>query len=528
MASMWLVFCPPSKMELVRSEIRACDPSARFVRVGDKEGAVQAADGFADGLAGAALYASDAGALLEPVVSHLTRECDIETVLVIVEQLDPGCIARLFAAGATEVIAAGDSEFQRGSDACTGEGPLPASATESPADDSVIASCGETSGERPISVPVPAILPTPQHAGPIDTKGTVGEASSSVASASREMPPTARAQGAHAAGAAPLGSGTDPDDITMQFGRPACNGAAAAVSDSARASMDTVPEDDVPLAPVVVAISGRGGCGKTTVLAAMAWWAARMGMRAAVVDLDLMFGDLYRLVGIEQPADLARLASDETDALDAFEEAVEVSAMRIAPGLTLWGPCGLPEHAELLAAPVERLVSVLRREADVVFADTSVFWGDAVASTVSRCDRCLIVGSGGPFADVSSARAVALAARIGVPKTRMTGLFNRFGAMGCDEEHAMRFEMAVALRSHARIADGGPSVSELVAFGRLGDVMDDSGAFARDIRSFTEGLLRELGCPLEAWDERQRAMGGRNQGGSRIRLPWKHGEVRAQ
>lgn len=528
MASMWLVFCPPSKMELVRREIRACDPSARFVRVGDKKGAVQAADGFADGLAGAALYASDAGALLEPVVSHLTHECDIETVLVIVEQLDPGCIARLFAAGATEVIAAGDSEFHPGSDARTGEGPLPALVTESPVDDRASAPHDGTRDELPISVPGPIDPSAPQHIGPIAAEFNAGQASPSVTPAPQETLSAAWGQGAHAVEPVSLGSGANSDDITMQFGRPVVNGAEAAVSDSASTTVDAAPDDDVPLAPVVVAISGRGGCGKTTVLAAMAWWAAHMGMRAAVVDLDLMFGDLYRLVGIEQPADIVRLASDESDAPDAFEEAVEVSAMRIAPGLTLWGPCGLPEHAELLAAPVERLIAVLRREADVVFADTSVFWGDAVASTVSRCDRCLVVGSGGPFADVSSARAVALAARIGVPKTRMTGLFNRFGAVGCDEEHAMRFEMAVALRSHVRIADGGPSVSELVAFGRLGDVMDDPGAFARDIRSFTEGLLRELGCPLEAWDERRRTMGGRNQGGSRIRLPWKHGEVRAQ
>lgn len=519
MASMWLVFCPPSKMELVRREIRACDPSARFVRVGDKEGAVQAADGFSDGLAGAALYASDTGVLLEPVVSHLTCECDIKTVLVIVEQLDPGCIARLFAAGATEVIAAGSSGLHSGSDACTGEGPLPALVAEPPADDSASGSLGSAQGGQPPVVP--------QHAGSTGTTFNTGSVNLHSAPMAQEIPQAIGEQGVHAAAPSPHG----PDmgaDVTVRFGQPALHGIGSAAPSSAGMSTDAPSDDDAPLAPVVVAISGRGGCGKTTVLAAMAWWAARMGMRAAVVDLDLMFGDLYRLVGIEQPADIARLASDETDAPDAFEGAVEVSAMRIAPGLTLWGPCGLPEHAELLAAPVERLVAVLRREADVVFADTSVFWGDAVASTVSRCDRCLIVGSGGPFADVSSARAVALAARIGVPKTRMTGLFNRFGAVGCDEEHAMRFEMAVALRSHVRIADGGPSVSELVAFGRLGDVMDDSGAFARDIRSFTEGLLRELGCPLEAWDERQRAMGGRNQGGSRIRLPWKHGEVRAQ
>ena len=287
----------------------------------------------------------------------------------------------------------------------------------------------------------------------------------------------------------------------------------------AHASVHLEEQDDQPSAPLVVAISGRGGCGKTTIVAAMAWCAARMGLRAAVLDLDLMFGDLYRLMGVEQAYDLGRLVRDEDSSEIPFE-AIEETAMRIAPGLTVWGPCALPEHAELLGSPIETLVSVLRKEADVIFADTSVFWGDAVASTVSHCDRCLIVGSAGASSDASASRAVALAARIGVPKTRMTSLFARLGAQGCNEERAMRFEMSVGLRSHVRIADGGTSVSELLAYGKLVDVMRGSGAFVRDIQAFTQELLRELGCPLGAWDERQRMVGARDQGRSRIKLPW--------
>ena len=280
-------------------------------------------------------------------------------------------------------------------------------------------------------------------------------------------------------------------------------------------------------APLVVAISGRGGVGKTTVLSAMAWQAARMGLRAAVFDLDLMFGNMHALMGVERTCDLSRLVGADGEPV-CTQETVEATAMRIVPGLTLWGPCFAPEYAELLSRPTEELIDVLRREADVIFADTSVFWGDAVASAVSRCDRCLVMGTGTVGAEASTVRAVALATRIGVPKTRMTCLFNRFGAPGSDEERALRFEMAVALRSRLRIADGGQTVRDLLAFGKLGDLMAASGPFARDIQQATYGLLKELGCPLDSWEGQMQAQGSAGGSRSRIKLPWKHGEGSGQ
>ena len=104
--------------------------------------------------------------------------------------------------------------------------------------------------------------------------------------------------------------------------------------------------------------------------------------------------------------------------------------MKIAPGLTLWGPLEAPEMAEVMAAPVDELVRVLRGAADVLFVDTSTFWGDCVASLVASCDRCLVVGAPGACAVSSSIKAMGLASRVGVPGTKMTGVFNRFGGEG--------------------------------------------------------------------------------------------------
>ena len=59
--------------------------------------------------------------------------------------------------------------------------------------------------------------------------------------------------------------------------------------------------------PVVCAVSGSGGCGKSTIVATMAHTSSLLGLRAAVLDLDLMFGNLYDLLGVDAPRDMAAL-----------------------------------------------------------------------------------------------------------------------------------------------------------------------------------------------------------------------------
>ena len=51
-------------------------------------------------------------------------------------------------------------------------------------------------------------------------------------------------------------------------------------------------------------------------------------------------------------------------------------------GMILTGTLAEGERAELFGDSVEQLIDALRSAADVIFADTSCFWGDAVAVAV--------------------------------------------------------------------------------------------------------------------------------------------------
>lgn len=270
-------------------------------------------------------------------------------------------------------------------------------------------------------------------------------------------------------------------------------------------------------APLVTVISGRGGVGKTTLVAALAACAARAGLRAAVLDLDLMSGDMPAVLGVEAFKGLEGLMVHEQGGSIADCD-VEATAMRVGPGLTLWGPLAEGERAELFGGPVEQLIGALRDAADVIFADTSCYWGDAVAVAVGACDRCLVVGSGCETSASSAARAVALAMRLGVPATRMTSVFNRMGARGCGEEDALRFEMGASLRSRVHIADGGDQVSGLLSFGKLDALISGEGAFARDVRTCAGDLLGELGCPVAG---RLDSAPAQKTAQAKFKLPWK-------
>lgn len=481
MSAIWLACCDAVDYQQMLREVEARNAHAQLLRFGSVGDLSRLALEFPEGTAGAAVHARG----VEPEklvreIGELARGGRAPRIVVFVDRFESGYAARLFQAGATEVIAADG--------ACAYDAEAEELAE------------GKSGASRPESAPSRDTWMPDDLSG---LEGTsVDAADRYAARTSRQIPEVK------------VGGGTSKEPMAAD--EPGMD----ASSFRGEGGHDDAPPWDVPAhrAPVVAAVSGRGGVGKTTLVALMACCAARMGLRAAVLDLDLMFGNMHEVLGISEPSDLAVIARDSEGLADAD---IEASAMRVGPGLTLWGPVAVPEQAELLGLPCERLISALRGLADVIFVDTSVFWGDAAAAAVSACDRCLIVGGAGPSACSSAVRATNLAARLGVPRTKMTAVLNRYGARDCGEEFALRFELAVSLRSKARIADGGSDVESMLAFGKASELVSGKSALAKDIQAFSAGMLRELGCPVGPPEGVQ--AGGAGGERTRIRLPWKQG-----
>lgn len=439
MGMIWLACCEAADIARLKQELAARDERPRILRVGDVAALEAMPRALPDEESNAALFihGADANEAIE-AVGDIARSGRAGEILVFVDGVGAGEIARLFYAGATEVIAADGADAAPDAElACMGGALVGAGAQAPPARDDV-------SARAPAS------------------------------------------------------------DACMELDEP----------DEPEAPP---PVDAGPRAPIVTVLSGRGGVGKTAIAAMLGVLASSWGMRAALVDLDLMFGDLHAWYGVDEPADLGKLY-DLQDGLGGFEAAIEASATKIGPGLTLWGPLQAPERAELVAGCVERLVALLQAVADVVIVDTSAHWGDAVASTVARSDRCLVVGGATLDAGRTAARVVELVAKMGVPHTRMTAVFNRLGAHGHGEDAALRFEMGAALRSKHRIADGGDEVAMIGSAAQLEALLQGDSAYARSSRELASTLFRELGCAFEEPVAPARVAGDERP---RIRLPWK-------
>lgn len=549
MKAIWLACCACGDYGLLQQEVEGRDVGAQVLRVGDLDGLVSMARAFPS-RRGAAIIAASLFDTedVRKTVARLTAEGRVSRVVVLIETLDPSDIEGLFRAGATEVIAAhslcGNGRAGEGTvdsdrrmtiepDAFVDREPGAPRATRGPRVDEYGKAEAEH-GRRPRDPLAYDDAGRPaQHAGdsPAVDMGYVHGVN--LADELDEVEGFAGAD--EPCAAASLAS--EP-----QSGQPAMPAWAQRVTAAGEtgmlspASVSPVPAPSAPApsagasipprrAPVVCAVSGSGGCGKSTIVATMAHAASLLGLRAAVLDLDLMFGNLYDLLGVDAPHDIATLI--EPSAAGALAEPDIVAAsMRVAPGVTLWGPVAAPEKAELMARPVELLLDVLRRESDVVFVDTSVFWGDAAAAAVAASDRCLVVGDAAVSSATSASRVIELASRVGVPRTRMSAVFNRFGARGADEDVAMRFEIACALSSKIRIADGGQDLAALMAFGRADEAVGQTSAFATSVREATREMLVELGCAVGPWSDMVADRATRTER-PRIRLPWsREGDAR--
>lgn len=538
MKAIWLACCACGDYGLLQQEVEGRDAGAQVLRVGDLDGLVSMARAFPSRRGAAIIAASlfDTKDVRE-AVARLTAEGRVSRVVVLIEALDPSDIEGLFRAGATEVIAAhsicGSGHVGEGAvDSDWGVSPEPdvfvdrepgaPRATRGPrVDDYGKAeaehvrrppgplACGDVGASVPYGEDLLAVDMGYVHGvsladGLDEVEGLVaGDGPHVDVTEESPVPPLPFEQPAVPAWTQHLGAAGETGTL------PPTSSAPAPLADTASTSHR---------APVICAVSGSGGCGKSTIVATMAHAASLLGLRAAVLDLDLMFGNLYDLLGADAPHDMATLIEPSVAGALAEQDVVAAS-MRVAPGVTLWGPVAAPERAELMARPVELLLDILRRESDVVLIDTSVFWGDAVAAAVAACDRCLVVGDAAVSSATSAARVIELASRVGVPRTRMSAVFNRFGARGADEDVAMRFEIACALSSKIRIADGGQDLAALMAFGRADEAVGQTSAFATSVREATREMLVELGCAVGPWSDMVADRATRTER-PRIRLPW--------
>ena len=178
---------------------------------------------------------------------------------------------------------------------------------------------------------------------------------------------------------------------------------------------------------VVAVFSAKGGVGKTTIALNLAVALKELGLRTALVDGCLQFGDLRRLLGV---------ADDVPSIIDLPTDSVRSSDLG---GLMMIGPGGVEvllappklEQAELVTTrDLDKILDMLRRTYHAVVIDTPSSLGETTLALLDAADVIIQVVTPETAAlDITRLAAEAFVG-IGYPQPKLQLLLNRADAQG--------------------------------------------------------------------------------------------------
>ncbi|HAL31135.1 MAG TPA: hypothetical protein DCP20_10570 [Coriobacteriia bacterium] len=162
---------------------------------------------------------------------------------------------------------------------------------------------------------------------------------------------------------------------------------------------------------VVTVLSMKGGVGKTVVASNVAVALAGLDKSVALVDLDLQFGDVGIMLGLE-PVQTIVGAVQSGDRLDA--EMLRGFMVEHSSGVHALLAPTLPEDAEIVTASrIDRIIGLLVTMFDYVIIDTPPSLDEAVLTALDRSDRVVVV----TMMDVASVKN----SRVSLQKLRQLG-----------------------------------------------------------------------------------------------------------
>jgi pilus assembly protein CpaE len=282
----------------------------------------------------------------------------------------------------------------------------------------------------------------------------------------------------------------DCTQATRQFNVPGLLPAPAAAPAPIPASAPIpvpapIPASD-PTAPIAArgriigVFSGRGGVGKSTVALMLALTAQKHGLRTALVDLDLQFGDMGYLAGKEPQGRIARLPLAQLCASDTIPDLYDDElALVLAPEL--------PEQGEQFAPDIPSVLERLAAKRDVVVLNTGSFWTEVHARAVRQCDHLVLLMDQRATSVEACRQVVDLCLRLQAPQARFHYLLN-----GCGRHAAlMPQDVGLALGGVEvfGLADGGSLVDELLALGCPIELLSSGNAFVASLEAFFDGLM---------------------------------------
>lgn len=228
-------------------------------------------------------------------------------------------------------------------------------------------------------------------------------------------------------------------------------------------------------------VSGSGGSGKSSVAAMAALIAHKWGQRTLLVDLDLQFGDVASMLGVEKPLTI--------DVALTSPKSVTCSGDHAQAPLVL-APPGRLESSEAIARAMPRFLDMVRPGFDIVIANTGATWTDLHIALLEQASAALFVIDQRASSVRACKRALELCARCGIA----SGPF-RFAVNRCSKAALLTsIDVACALQgvSAFELKDGGRDVEECLSSGAALELLSSHNDFCSSLELVMERLVPDV------------------------------------
>lgn len=235
---------------------------------------------------------------------------------------------------------------------------------------------------------------------------------------------------------------------------------------------------------LIVVFAPKGGVGKTTIAFNLGVAASGLGLRTALVDGAIQFGDLRGLV--RAPRDAPSMLDLPTDRISESDLA-EVLWRGPADVDILLAPPRIEMAEMVLVRDVEKTLSLLRRLYDLVIVDTGVGLDELTLALLDQADTILEIVT---YDATTIRNTIAMAEtfqKIGYPASKVQYLVNRADASaGIDPGDLRR---ALGREPEYSVRSDGPTVGPASNQGAPFVTAQPGAGVSRDVVEVARALL---------------------------------------
>jgi pilus assembly protein CpaE len=193
-----------------------------------------------------------------------------------------------------------------------------------------------------------------------------------------------------------------------------------------------------PTGKLAVFLHAKGGVGTTTLAVNCAVSLAMGATRAAMLDLNLLFGSVGLLLDVHPPRTLADLAKVSVDALD--DATFSKFVVSHETGLRLVASPAAPEEAELVAvSTVQQTLDRLRSQAEYVLVDTAVSFSEVTLAALDAADAICLVTTPHLASLKATREYFQVLDKLQVSEDRVLLVLNRTTPSGLDAQRVAQF-----------------------------------------------------------------------------------------